>query len=169
MGNNGIRAIGPARLITIAAAIGMLAAALALSGASPSGNGLTFRDVVYSHHVKLTGVASGTVKCTLEGKKGLSCTKISIRKGTKKVGSWTGFPLGSCPHVGPGCRPTWSGNGKMKIGSLKGKVKISIGCGFGHASGTITQAGAASEGITTKKSKCPGGKKGTKFKFTLSY
>jgi hypothetical protein len=58
----------------------------------------------------------------------------------------------------------------MKIGSLKGKVKISIGCGFGHASGTITQPGAASaESISTKKSKCPGGTKGTKFKFTLSY
>jgi hypothetical protein len=171
MGGLRVRVVGPARLVTIGAAVGLIAAGLALGGSNPLG-GPTFRDVVYSHHVTLTGVVVG--KGTFNAGKPLTGTVISIRKGKKKVGKWTGAE--KCAGFGAGAQCNWDGTGKMKIGTIKGKVSIHIGCEhvqYAPGVGVIDHAGTppppGEEGLRIHNKHCPPSVKGTKFKFTLSY
>ena len=49
LGREGFRGIGPARLVTGAAAIGLVAAGLLLGGGGAT-SGLTFRDIAYQQH-----------------------------------------------------------------------------------------------------------------------
>jgi hypothetical protein len=163
------------RLITIGVALGLLAAGLAMHGSGSTGSG-TFRDaaygVSYKHHVKLTGEVAGFNRCQ---KKGCAHgTEISIHKSKTKVGAWTG--MGNCAGFGKGAQCNWAGTGTMKIGSLKGKVRITIACqhvarppGTGSVLPYKIGVVGKSEGIRMNKPICPPGKKGAKFGFTLSY
>ncbi|MBV9214463.1 MAG: hypothetical protein JOZ25_12560 [Actinobacteria bacterium] len=167
-----VRPIGRGRLLAISAAGGLVVAGLAFHGSSAA-HAPTFRDAAYppapKHHVKLTGIVSGTVSCTSNGKAS-ECTKISIRKGKKakkKVGGWTLGPFG-CAGVGPNATcDTTGGSGNMKVGALKGKVTVDVRCAASDT-GTLSQTGKKQEVLTFNK--CPNGRtKGDKFKFTLGY